>query len=294
MNVSTFGSRFYGGQISRIDSGLEELGHIVNSNETPDLIYCNDFAHANEAFHVKLLNQKSKYILNILDVPHWIPEWNKIFIDWRAKLGLADKITCISKAVQKDIKDHFDIDAEVIYNPIKSVSWDTSDKDIFALFVGRALAPNKRVLEILKPLNYKLLQNLGESHHISIVGSENPRFGSYYNVVSDEILADLYQRSLFILIPSKQEGLNLPLIEGICSSCVPIVCEDMSTAHEFITPEFMCKPTADDMYNKITSMMNGNNNDIYSTLKVYSDKYLIQFSPKQIAQNILNVYQTLV
>lgn len=300
MIVSAHGSRFYGGQIDRIELGFCQLGHVLGYklHNKPDLIYSNDAPYYDEAIEKWLSFQKEpKLILNILDIPHWLPEWPKIKQEWLPKLSLADKVTCISQTVQKDVYAHLGINAEVIYNPIKPVYPlpdfnPRTDKDIFALFVGRALAPNKRVRELVKPLNDMLIQELGKNFSIHIVGSENPGFGTYHGIVNDEELNKLYNRSIFTIISSKQEGLNLPLIESLCAHSIPIVCKDMSTADEFSPPELICEPTVTGMIDKITS-----DEFIFNSIEniwhKYGTLYRVKFSPKSIASNIISVYNTL-
>lgn len=294
MFISTYGSRFYGGQIDRIESGFLELGHIVNSNHSPNLIYSNDMAHVNDAIGCWKQNQSSKLIFNILDCPTWVPDWINIKSEWYNKLRLADKVTCISKTVQKDILDHFDINAEVIYNPIKPVyPLNNEARSIFCLFVGRALAPNKRVLEIIYPLyTYlsKVYKNANDMIHF--VGSENPGFGTFHGIVSDEKLNELYNNSAFTLISSKWEGLNLPLIESICCGSIPIVCKDMSTAEEFSPPECLCDPSTEGMIDKLRDIKFLSQSD--KICSIYGKKYREQFSPVQIAKNILQVYGSMI
>lgn len=298
MIISTFGSRFYGGQIDRIDYAFLQLGHVLGNhlNNEPNFIYCNDAAHFDEA--LKYWEDKDRFpklILNILDVPHWVKEWPQIKEKWLLQLQRASKVTCISNAVRMDIKNYLNIEAAVVYNPIKPVYYVPEiKKDILALFVGRALAPNKRVMEIVYPLYQRLSPFFGENC-IHFAGSENTGFGVNHGVVSDYKLNVLYNRATMLLIPSKQEGLNLPLIEGLSCGCLPIVCRDMSTASEF-APEFtLCDPTPEGMYNKMKELCT----EFKETFKYddilndYSRKYLNQFAPKSIAENIISVYNNI-
>lgn len=291
MNIHTVGARFFADQISRIDQGLIELGYNVNSFlGPPDFIYSNDASNYDVAIG-KWLNwdKEPKLILNVLDCPAFLPEWNSIHDKLVGQLGCANKVTCISKTVQKDIKDYFDIDAAVIYNPIKPVYYISDLKrDIPFLFVGRALSPNKRVIEILRPLYDALVPYWGKDC-IQFVGSENPQFGKYLGIVSDEQLNLIYNRSIFGLISSAQEGLNLPLIEMLCTNVKPIVCRDMATASEFSPAEFLCDPTPEAMFSKAKEI--GANLPKYDAIcEEYARKYSEQFSPKSVAQNIISVY----
>lgn len=293
MYISTFGARFYGGQIDRIDQGFSELGHLVNSDNSPSLIYSNDMAHCDAALQLWTANKEAKLIFNVLDCPSFVPEWPFIKNEWYHILRLANKVTCISQTVQTDIKEYFNIDADVIYNPIKPVSLlPNIDRDILCIFVGRCNASNKRVRELLWPLYKSLVPYFGEDC-MHFVGSENSGFGVNHGVVSDNELNELYNRSVYGLISSKQEGLNLPLIEMICTGVKPVICNDMSTAKEFGDPKFFCEPTPKAMFNKMREI-GQNMTECELILNKYRLQYSLQFSPVQIAQNILNVYPTVL
>lgn len=294
MNIVTYGARFYGGQIDRIDKGLRELGHRVNDFlGPPDLIYCNDMANSDNAFLKKATWPSAKLILNVLDVPLWVPDWKNIHDEWLGKLNGADKITCISQAVKKDIYNCFLIESDVIYNPIKPITRLNLPTEIPFLFVGRALAPNKRGLSILKPLQ-SLLTARDPSFKIHIVGSENPGFGIYHGVVDDAELNRLYNVSLFTLVPSLQEGLNLPMIEALCAGSIPIVAQDMSTSQEFCPPEFLCEPHAEAFFNKMFhDLPKLPESQVMDILEKYHVEYSVKFSPKSIASNIVSVYNSL-
>ncbi len=292
MQISTFGSRFYGGQVDRIDNGFKELNHHVNDFlGPPNLIYCNDGSHFDQAIS-KWVNweKKPKLILNVLDVPHWIPEWKNIYETWVAQLNCASQVTCISEAVKQDIYNHFLLDASVIYNPVKSVHYiPETKKDIMCLFVGRCRAPNKRVREILWPLYNNLVPHFGEDC-MHFVGSENSGFGVNHGVVSDEELNLLYNRSLFGMISSSYEGLNLPMIEMCLTNCKPIICRDMSTAEELGPPEFLCNGDPKSMFDKMKEI-SSNLPKYDDILNEYGKKYSQQFSSLQVAKNIISVYR---
>ncbi len=293
MNISTFGARFYGGQIDRIDQGFKDLGHTVNDS-VGGLVYCNDMAHFEEAYNYYLIHSNPcKFILNVLDCPTWVSEWPRVQEDWKIKFKDAHKITCISDFVKNDLKQHFDIDAATIYNPIKNV-YPIKDikKDIIFLFVGRASAPNKCVKEILYPL-YLALHPFFGPECMHFIGSEYPGFGVSHGVVTDQELNELYNRSLFYLSPNKFEGLNLPVIEAIVTGCLPIICNHLTTKFEVAPPAFLCESSADGMFAKIRQIIS-NLPKYCQICSEYSTLYKEKFSGRQIAKNILNVYDSLV
>jgi hypothetical protein len=105
MIIFTCGSRFYGGQVDRVDNGFIELGHEVNTDQyNINLIYANDPGHFSDAIYLKTFNKNARLILNVLDVPTFLPNINLIKSEWLPKLLLADKVTSISKFTQNALK----------------------------------------------------------------------------------------------------------------------------------------------------------------------------------------------
>ena len=178
---------------------------------------------------------------------------------------------------------------KVIYNPIKPVFYNPNiQKDIFSLFVGRARSPNKRVIELIKPLWFNLKKYYNDKA-VHFVGPEDPNFGMWHGIVNDEELNNLYNRSLLGIISSKREGLNLPLIEMICSNCIPIVCEDMSTSQEFAPKELLCEANSEAIFYKMK--------EVIENLQYYVDIcyrksviYKEQFSDRMVAKRIIDTY----
>ena len=56
------------------------------------------------------------------------------------------------------------------------------------------------------------------------------------------------------MLPSKFEGLGLPMIEAMMAGSIPITCSDNPTALELSPPEFICEPTESDFLNKILEL----------------------------------------
>lgn len=279
MTISTFGTKnWYSAQLPRIEDGFRYLGcNIVKSNA--DIIYSNDSGGYSESINQK---EKSggKLILNVLDVPYlgdlenWINE-NK------SRLEMADKITCISNSVKDDIKQFLDLDAEVIYNPIKDITNLGFKRFNSFLYAGRANDAGKRFY-IVKDVIRKL------KSEIITIGSENPFFGKYLGVVSDEELNYLYNISKYIIFPSRFEGIGLPPIEAVIAGCIPILTNDNKTFLEFWPKEFLCNNNSDAICEKII-YFEQNPPD----LTELSNKFIKMFNKDQIARNIIDVYHKL-
>ena len=126
---------------------------------------------------------------------------------------------------------------------------------------------------------------------IIICGSENPGFGNYLGVIPDTELNKLYNSSKFILLPSRAEGIGLPMIEGMICGTIPITCSDNLTAREFSPSEFICEPNAQSIIKKIKELDKEYDNKRKIALKI-GEKYKIQFDKKNIVKNIINIFNS--
>ena len=288
IKVSILGADGYTCQIPRIKEGMEALGHIL-SQESPDLIYSNDPKGYEKALILKEKYPNAYLIFNFLDIP-----WHIENIQKQTELLVknfflkADAVSVISSKVQKDLAKFYDKKIHVIYNPVKDVYFDEKiKKDNMFLYVGRANDPIKRI-KLVHDSIIKIPEGL---KNIKICGSENPGFGNYVGVVSDKDLNKLYNSSKFVLLPSKAEGIGLPMIEGMICGTIPVTCSDNLTAKEFSPSEFICEPNAQAIVNKIEEL-----NKKYSSKRKlaleYGKKYKNQFNKKNIAINIIDIFNS--
>jgi len=286
IKVSILGADGYVCQIPRIKEGMEALGHVL-SEESPDLIYSNDPRGYNKALLLKKKYPKAYLILNFLDMP-----WHISNIQKQTELLVknyflkADVITTISFKVKKDISKLYNKKIHVIYNPIKDVYFDANIKknNIF-FYVGRASDPVKR----FNLVRESLLKIKDGVKNTKICGSQNPNFGDYLGIIKDQELNKLYNASKYVLLPSSAEGIGLPMIEGMICGAIPITCSDNLTAREFSPPDFICEPYPQSIVNKIEEL----NKEYEAKRKIaleFGKKYKIQFDKKNIAKNIINIF----
>jgi len=284
MNIALFGAKCFTCQLPRIKEAFIELGHKINY-ENPDIIYSNDPGGFKEALNLK--NKTNKFlILNILDIPWCLPEVGVCLQEWISYLNQADAITSISQTVKKDLEPLVNKKVNVIYNPTKDVFYDQNiKKDNLFMYVGRANDRNKRI-----DLVYQTLSHIEDGiKSIKICGSENPGFGQYLGVIPDNNLNLLYNRTKYVFLTSKLEGIGLSMIEGMICGCIPITCEDNKTAIEFCPKEFICQPNPQAILAKIIQLNNNYKN--YQELALnYGNIYKNQFNKINIAKNILNLY----
>jgi glycosyltransferase involved in cell wall biosynthesis len=288
IKISIFGADGYTCQMPRIKEAMQKLGHIL-SEDSPEMIYSNDPTGYEKAMCLKKKFPSSFLIFNFLDVP-----WHMPNVDKQTKLlvehflAKSDAVTAISYKVKKDLAKFLDKKIEVIYNPIKDVFYDESiKKNNTFLYVGRANDPVKRT-NLLKQAFSKTVNGIID---IKICGSEDPGFGTYLNVVSDQELNKLYNSSKYLLLPSKAEGLGLTMIEAMICGSLPIACSDNETAKEFLPKDFICEPNAQSILDKIEEL----NKEYDAKRKLaleYGKKYKIQFDKMSIAKKILSVFNS--
>ena len=287
IKIAIYGWDGFTCQIPRIKEGMQALGHML-SQDSPDLIYCNDPIEFQKAIDLKKKYPKAFLILNILDIPWHFTNINKIIEIWKNFLIQADAVTTISLKVKKDLSQLLDKKIYVIYNPIKDVYYDENvKKNNMFLYVGRANDPIKRIGLVRESLT-KIPDGLKS---IKICGSENPGFGNYLGVVSDQELNKLYNSSKYVYLPSKAEGIGLTMIEAMICGAVPITCSDNLTAKEFSPKNFICEPKPQCIADKI--------NEINKEYKInrnlsleYGKRYKVQFDKKNIAENIINIFNS--
>ena len=282
MKISVFGMLPFS---HLIKEGLEKLGHEISS-ENPELIYANDPKGYKEAILVKTKYKNAPLILNILDIPWHMPniqQQTKLLVN--QFLIQADFVSTISLKVKKDLSQFLNKKIHVIYNPIKDVYYDENIlKNNMFLFVGRANDPIKR-FNLVRNTLFKIKDG---AKKIKICGAENPDFGNYLGYVSDKELNNLYNSTKFVLLPSKAEGIGLPMIESMICGALPVTCSDNETAKEFLPPDFICEPEPQSILEHIESLDKEYSDKRKLAFK-FGKKYKEKFNKSSIAKNILDV-----
>ena len=270
-----------------IKEGFEKLEHEISTKD-PDFIFSNDPTGYEQSLILKKKYPNAYLLFNFLDMP-----WHHPNIHLKARilvknfLTKADAVSVISFKVKKDLAQFFDKKMYVIYNPVKDVYYDKKiNKDNMFIFVGRANEPIKRI-----HLVYDSLLKIKDGiKNVKICGAENPGFGKYLGYVSDEELNKLYNSTKYVFLPSKAEGIGLPMIEAMICGSLPITCSDNETAKEFLPTDFICEPNPQSIVNKIEELEK--NYEIKRKIALeYGEKYKIQFNKKTIVSNILEIYK---
>ena len=282
MRISVFGLKPFS---KLLEEGFKKLGHTISS-ENPDLIFSNDPRGYDKSLFLKKMNPNAILIFNVLDIPWHMPNIEKQ-TNFLVKHYLlkADFVTVISFKVQKDLAQFTNIKTKVIYNPRRDVYHDSNiKKDNSFLFVGRANDPVKRINLVYD----SLLKIENALKNLKICGEQDPGFGNYLGYVSDEKLNELYNSSKYVLLPSKAEGIGLPMIEAMICGSIPILCSDNKTAKEFSIDDFICKPNVVSIVGKINDLDKNYSSKREMALEL-GKKYRDMFNKVSIAKNILNI-----
>jgi glycosyltransferase involved in cell wall biosynthesis len=282
MKISVFGMSPFS---NLIKEGFTKLGHEI-SDENPELIYANDPRGYKEAMQIKNKNKEAPLIFNLLDIPWHMPniqQQTKLLVN--QFLNQADFVSVISLKVKKDLSQFFNKKIHIIYNPIKDVYHDEKIlKNNMFLFVGRANDPIKR-FDLVRDTLIKIKDGIKK---IKVCGAENPNFGNYLGYVSDEELNNLYNSTQFVLLPSKAEGIGLPMIESMICGALPITCTDNETAKEFLPRDFICAPDPKSILEHIKKLENEYANKRNLAFE-FGKRYKEKFNKSSIAKNILNI-----
>ena len=289
-----FGSRGDISQIDRIEKGLDMRGG--ERHHAPDFIYSNDAGTFEEAINYKINVSPSSYlILCLLDIPeHIIAHYDLEKV--KSQLLQADKIVCISKFVKSQIKKYFNLESEVVYNPVNVIYPDFPDDKYSKfdfLFASRSNDPNKRT-----NLGAEALIKLGyHGHEILCIGPENPNFGSYYGVVSPKELHKIYNSVKFVFCLGKNEGIGLQSLESLCgNSAIPIVLNDCSTYEEFFGESkdiLNINPNSDDIARFISNLQDPINfNYTFEKLRERHLPFIHEnFTFLKVADKILDIFK---
>ena len=282
MKISVFGMSPFS---NLIKEGFTKLGHEI-SDENPELIYANDPRGYKEAIQIKKKYKEAPLIFNLLDIPWHMPniqQQTKLLVN--QFLNQADFVSVISLKVKKDLSQFFNKKIHIIYNPIKDVYYDEKIlKNNMFLFVGRANDPIKR-FDLVRDTLIKIKDGIKK---IKVCGAENPNFGNYLGYVSDEELNNLYNSTQFVLLPSKAEGIGLPMIESMICGALPITCSDNETAKEFLPRDFICAPDPKSILEHIKKLENEYANKRNLAFE-FGKRYKEKFNKSSIAKNILNI-----
>jgi glycosyltransferase involved in cell wall biosynthesis len=279
MRIKTFGAKHFTGQLPRIELGFKELGHEI-VEENPDLVYCNNFPYDDA------IKEDAPFkIFTLLDVPvHcWV---ESDYAKCNQQLRQANAVCAISETVRAQIKGFFKFDSKTIYQPVMPV-YQTNEKKYHGfkyLIVGRVNDPNKRT-----KLFFDYLRKYDPEAFVTVLGSEDPGFGTYLGVVSNEELNFWYNSVDYVFCLTRYGGIELSPIESILTGTFPIVANDSECAMEF-NSEFACDPTSEGIHEKILEI-EANSSKYKEIVARKQPVFKEWFSPLSVAKKIMELVE---
>jgi glycosyltransferase involved in cell wall biosynthesis len=299
MKIFTQGARFFGGQIDRIDEALVKLGHELIANPSDaDLVYVNN-PWFDDLLRLKDEGKiRGKMIFNVLDMaPHLGDQFPLEKL--KHQLTYADAVTCISHTVQKDIQARAGYSPEVVYNPIKPVTRTREQRYLYrAMFVGRVNDAEKRSLIGAQALAIRAMMG----GQVITVGGEQPIYGGHFaGAVNDVTLNALYNSVDFLICPTRNAFLGLPILEAMAAGAIPVICKDLDIREEFlpssIFPEYLdVEPAPWSIAAFIAKFQHDTDAMLEFKERIYNHftkSVRDKVSPEAVANRILDVYQNL-
>ena len=281
VRIKIFGSNSSLSPIENLKNAFVSLGCII-VNESPDLIF-DLTGFFEDAIECGKKYPKAIKIFNLLNADINNTNWGD-GRNVRRQLLQADIPTTVSKSTKKDIKGRTGIDCEVIYFPMKSVTQMNLPRTLDFLYVGRLFNKEKR-FKIIPQIFKKI--NIPQERFVT-VGPEDPGFGYYAGLVTDEHLNLIYNYSKYLFCPCEHEG-SMSMLEAIITDCFPLVCHDNEWVKEFELMLFACDYDVDSFINKIGDIEN-NTGKYVMAIDELKPKIIEKFDVKNVARRIIDLY----
>lgn len=128
-----------------------------------------------------------------------------------------DFLLCNSEEVARRIKKFYKRESEVIYPPVKTVSYQETPREEFYLITGR-LSSYKNfdlVIKLFNNLHQKLViigTGIEEENLKKLATSKNIKF---LGKVTDEVLEEYYSKAKGYIFPVKDEDFGIALVEAL-------------------------------------------------------------------------------
>lgn len=253
---------------------------------------------------------KEKHGVNLVATEHWselkkqkLPKEIE-FLGSRTYANV-DKLISVSKHLGESIKNHFNIDYQVVYNLI-----DTSNLSKAIASTGNNYFKIVAVGSLLKIKGFDILINsfakLGLPNIILKIFGEGPERKNLENLIrqngltqqvilcgrqsKNTIYEELHTADLYIL-SSRSENFSVALIEATANG-VPAIGTLCGGVQEY--PIDICKIPVEDEDAMCSSIKYCySNSDKWDRIKLQQDT-LNYFSPKNIAMELENIYKSLI
>lgn len=252
-----------------------------------------------------------------LKYPKYFGFINRKIYEWKARTACAntDLIIAVSEQTKADLIGFFNIKPEkikVVYQGCDPAFRETKNDAVKEALRLKYKLPQKFILQVGTIesrknllLTVKALKNIPADVSLVVVGKQT----GYAEQVKKEVVKEalqnrvhflsnvpfedlpaVYQMAQVFVYPSRYEGFGIPVLEAI-SSGTPVVAATGSCLEEAGGPNsFYVDPDdAVDLAEKINLILE--NDQLKSKMKIKGLEYALRFNEKNMAQNLMNVYQ---
>lgn len=228
---------------------------------------------------------------------------DKIF---KFTLRKADKVIVLASSLQRLMKEHYNIETEVLYNPIEEQSARDNSKIEKYIFFAAYMTPNKgyhTLLNAFKEVSTKhpdwklLLAGSGEIENAKKIRKELEIENKVeiYQWLNCEQMKEKYQKASIYCIASKQEGFPMSFLEA-ASYGIPIVTTPVGGIVDVIVNEENCMIFKFDNVKELANQINKLIEDKELYFKISNNlRKLVEerFSTSTINRNIELLYNSL-
>lgn len=173
-------------------------------------------------------------------------------------------------------------------------------KKPYIFYVGNA-HPHKNVEGLIK--SFRIVKQTRKDLHLVLAGGDHyfwkkikAEFNDpdilYPGYVTDDSLVTLFSNAEAFIMPSFEEGFGIPVLESFALNC-PVICSDVGALKEVggDSALYFNPKSPEDIAEKITKLLN--NEDFKKKLIQKGEKRFKDFSWKKLAQETLDIYQSI-
>lgn len=255
-----------------------------------------------------------------LKYPNYFGLINRKIYEWKARTAcaIADLIIAVSEQTKADIIQHFQISPQkikVVYQGCDPIFRQQQNEAVKEAVRKRYLLPQKYILsvgtiETRKNLLLAVmaLKNIPAEISLVVVGRETKYVAVIKKYLIKEALQNrvlflqnvdfsdipaIYQLAEVFVYPSRYEGFGIPIVEALCSA-TPVVAANGSCLEEAGGPDSIYVDPDDDASFAQQINLILQNPHLQSNMKMKGLEYANQFEEKNMAQNLINVYQQVI
>lgn len=255
-----------------------------------------------------------------LKYPEYFSWINRTIYEWKARTACksADLIIAVSEQTKTDLIKHFALPPQkikVVYQGCDPIFWEPQNEAVKEAIRAKYNLPQKFILNVGTIetrknllLAAKALKNIPKEVFLVVVGKQTKyaKLVKNYQIkealqnrvlflsnVSFKDLPVIYRLAEIFVYPSRYEGFGIPIVEALCSG-TPVIAATGSCLEEAGGPDSIYVDPDDDA--SFTRQINAilQNDQLKLKMKTKGLEYAEQFQEKNIAQNLMSVYQQIL